>query len=304
MAELNVTRDDDETTPGAGMAPLGAARPVVDSDHLLPEHTHASSPGVIAHTDDPELARMQIEQTRARMSDTIDQIEGALLRKKEDLQEKMDVMAPVRRKARENPWPIIGGVFAAGLLLGLLTGGDDDDDEEKGPQPAVRRFAADFDRERAHGYHWEERAHTWERRARRLMDLANRQEAELLALQGESVPVRKRRGRLFGRGRGRVSQDMDWGAQGYVDTDTSIETDVDVLDVRVQDLGYAQPRREGYAEGYVQPLREGYAEGYAQPRREGYDGMPLHDADSHPPRDEDLGGGYGGYGRDPLPSPI
>lgn len=280
MAELNVTRDD-ETTPGAGMAPLGASRPVVDSDHLLPEHTHASSPGVIAQTDDPELARMQIEQTRARMSDTIDQIEGALLRKKEDLQEKMDVMAPVRRKARENPWPIIGGVFAAGLILGLLTGGDDDDDEEKGPQPAVRRFAADFDRERAHGYHWEERAHTWERRARRLMDLANRQEAELLALQGESVPVRrKRRGRLFGRGRGRVSQDMDWGAQGYVDTDTSIETDVDVLDARVQDPGYARPRREGY------------------------DGMPLHDADSYPPRDENLGGGYGGYGRDPLPSPI
>ena len=40
---------------------------------------------------------------------------------------------------------------------------------------------------------------------------------------------------------------------------------------------------------------------YARPRRTGYDGMPLHDADSAPPRDEDLGGGYG---RDPLPSPI
>lgn len=272
MADLNVTRGDDETIPDASLMAGGtAARPVVDSDHLLPEHTHASSPGVIAQTDDPEIARMQIEQTRARMSETIDQIEGALLRKKENIEERLDVMAPVRRKARENPYPIIGGVFLAGLVLGLLTGGDDDGDE--GPQPAVRRFAADFDRERAHGYHWEERANTWERRARRLMDLANRQEAELLSMRGESVPVRKRgRGRLFGRGRGRGEADA-WGSQGYVDTDTEMDVNVEGND-------------------------------YARPHAGGYDGMPLHDADSYPPRDEDLGGGYNGYGRDPLPSPI
>jgi ElaB/YqjD/DUF883 family membrane-anchored ribosome-binding protein len=271
MADLNVTRGDDATIPDASLMG-GTTRPVADSDHLLPEHTHASSPGVIAETDDPELARMQIEQTRARMSDTIDQIEGALLRKKENIEERLDVMAPVRRKARENPYPIIGGVFLAGLVLGLLTGGGDDEDE--GPQPAVRRFAADFDRERAHGYHWEERAHTWERRARRLMDLANRQEAELLSMKGESVPVRRRgRGRLFGRGRGRGEADVMWGSQGYVDTDTDME-----VDVGVQDRGYARPRRDGY------------------------DGMPLHDADSYPPRGED--DGYGSFGRDPLPAPI
>jgi hypothetical protein len=272
MADLNVTRRDDETVPDASLTAGTAERTVADADHLLPEHTHAASPGVIAETDDPELARMQIEQTRARMSDTIDQIEGALLRKKENIEERLDVMAPVRRKARENPYPIIGGVFLAGLILGLLTGGDDDDDE---PQPAVRRFAADFDRERAHGYHWEERSHTWERRARRLMDLANRQEAELLSMRGESVPVRGRgRGRrLFGRGRGRGEADMMWGSQGYVDTDTE-------MDAHVEDRGYARPRGKGY------------------------DGMPLHDADSYPPRGEDLGGGYNGYGRDPLPSPV
>jgi hypothetical protein len=281
MADLNVTRGDDETMPDAS---LMAGR-TVDSDHLLPEHTHAPQLGVIAQTDDPDLARMQIEQTRARMSETIDQIEGALLRKKENIEEKLDVMAPVRRKARENPYPIIGGVFLAGLVLGLLTGGDDDEDDEKGPKPAVRRFAADFDRERAHGYHWEERASTWERRARRLMDLANRQEAELLELRGESVPLKKRgkKGRgLFGRERARnlaleeqAFNERSYGTGGYVDTDTELE-----VDVHVQERGYVRPR-------------------------DGYDGMPLHDADSYPPRDEDLGGGYGGgYGRDPLPSPI
>jgi hypothetical protein len=277
MADLNVTRDDG-TIPDASLMAGGAAERTVDSDHLLPETTHAATPGVIAEVDDPELARMQIEQTRARMSETIDQIEGALLRKKENIEERLDVMAPVRRKARENPYPIIGGVFLAGLILGFLTG--DDDDEDEGPQPAVRRFAADFDRERAHGYHWEERAHTWERRARRLMDLANRQEAELLEMRGESVPVRgRKRRRLFGRGRGRDrgwEDDRSFATGGYVDTDTELE-----VDVRVEDRGYARPRRDGY------------------------DGMPLHDADSYPPRDEDLGGGYnGGYGRDPLPSPV
>lgn len=292
MAELNVTRDDDETIPGTGLTAGVPAERVVDSDHLLPAHTHASSPG-IAETDDPDLARMQIEQTRARMSETIDQIEGALLRKKENIEEKLDVMAPVRRKARENPYPIIGGVFLAGLILGLLTGGDDDEDDAKGPKPAVRRFAADFDRERAHGYHWEERATTWERRARRLMDLANRQEAELLELRGESVPLKRGRRGLFGRGRGRGPeeqpfeeqpyggrsfQERSYGTGGYVDTDTAIDVDVD--------LSVDGP-------------------GYARPHRDGYDGMPLHDADSYPPRDEELDGGYnGGYGRDPLPSPI
>jgi hypothetical protein len=275
MADLNVTGRDDETIPDTmarARANALSHPPVhpVDSDHLLPESTSAPAPGVIAQVDDPELARLQIEQTRARMSDTIDQIEGALLRKKEDLQERMDVMAPVRRKARENPYPIIGGVFLAGLVLGLLTGGNDDE-EEDAPTPAVRRFAADFDRERAHGYYWEERANTWERRARRLMDLANRQEAELLEVRGATVPVPKRRGRLFGRKRARLQEEeRTWGAMGYVDTDTELSVDTGV-------------ESRGYPRSYA----------------DRYDGMPLHDADSYPPRGEE-----GGYGRDPLPAPI
>lgn len=260
MADLNVTRDG-ELSPDPALAGSVAPR-VTETDHLLPETTHAAAPGTIAQVDDPELARMQIEQTRARMSDTIGQIEETLLRKKEQVEEKLDVMAPVRRKARENPYPIIGGVFLAGLVLGFLTGGDDDDDDE--PTPAVRRYAVDFDRERAYGNHWEERARTWERRARRLMDVANRQEAELLAAR-EGRPRR----RLFGRGRNRHGVEL-----GYEDTYAGDEAGVNM---------YAG------------------AGGYERPRGE-YDGMPLHEADSYPPRGEDEG--YGGYGRDPLPAPI
>jgi ElaB/YqjD/DUF883 family membrane-anchored ribosome-binding protein len=256
MAELNVTRDDD-LTPDTALA-AGAAPRVTETDHLLPETTHAAAPGTIAQVDDPELARLQIEQTRARMSDTIGQIEETLLRKKEQVEERLDVMAPVRRKARENPYPVIGGVFLAGLILGFLTGGDDDDDE---PTPAVRRYAVDFDRERAHGHHWEERARTWERRARRLMDVANRQEAELLAAR-EGRPRR----RLFRRGR------------------------------RDESFGY----EDSYAGDEAGLNMKSGAAGYDRARGE-YDGMPLHDADSYPPHDDE--GGYG-YGRDPLPAPI
>ena len=195
MSELNVTRPEDgdpeRTVPPAGR--------VTDPEHLLPAKTDAPPPGTIAEVDDPELARMQIEATRARMSDTIEQIEGALLRKKETIEERMDVMAPVRRTARENPLPAVGGVFLVGLLLGWLTGGSDDDEEAA---PAVRRFAPDFDRERTYVDHWEERAHTWESRARRLMEVANRQERELMETRGETVPVRRRGRRIFGRSGG------------------------------------------------------------------------------------------------------
>ncbi len=248
MAELNVTRDDD-LTPDTALAG-GAAPRITETDHLLPETTHAAAPGTIAQVDDPELARLQIEQTRARMSDTIGQIEETLLRKKEQVEEKLDVMAPVRRKARENPYPVIGGVFLAGLILGFLTGGDDEDDE---PTPAVRRYAVDFDRERAHGHHWEERARTWERRARRLMDVANHQEAELLAAR----EGRPRRG-LFRRGR----RDESF---GY---DDSYAGDEAGLNMRSGAAGYDRSRGE-------------------------YDGMPLHDSDSYPEHHDEGGYGYG-----------
>jgi hypothetical protein len=267
MAELNVTRDDD-TVPAATPLAGDVAPRVTETDHLLPATTHAAPVGTIAQVDDPELARLQIEQTRARMSDTIGQIEETLLRKKEAVEERLDVMAPVRRKARENPYPIIGGVFLAGLILGYLTGESDDDDE---PTPAVRRYAVDFDRERAHGTHWEERAHTWERRARRLMDLANRQEAELLAAREE----RPRR-RLFGRGRRGRNEELGYEETSYGYEETPYAGNEAGLNMRAGGRGFDSPRGE-------------------------YDGMPLHDADSYPPRGEDEG--YG-YGRDPLPAPI
>lgn len=146
------------TQPAAG--PTGSPDVVVNPD---PEAT-VSPDRAAGEPQDPSLARAQIEQTRARMSETIDEIEEVLVRKKERFQDRLDVMAPVR----ERPMVAAGVVFGAGLLLGLVTGGDD--------EPSRARA---HDRDDAE---WEERAEMWERRARRLLRIAQEQEEEIEAL--------------------------------------------------------------------------------------------------------------------------
>lgn len=135
-------------------------RPATDADT---EATITPATRPAADSEDPGVARAAIEQTRARMSETIDEIEEVLVRKKERLQDRLDVMAPVR----ENPLAAAGVVFGAGLLLGFLTGGDGD-----------HRASRDLDEDA------EMRAETWERRARRLLSIAREQEEELEALAG------------------------------------------------------------------------------------------------------------------------
>jgi hypothetical protein len=264
MADLNDVRRDDDTVPDLPVADgVNPARRTVVSDPAVLDRERAAA-GAISHLDDPELARLQIEQTRARMSDTIDQIEGALLRKKAAVEEKLDVMAPVRRKARENAYPLIGGIFLAGLVLGYLTGESDDDDLEDA-RPAVRAFGMNQDVQgrAAYSTHWEDRARTWEERARRLMDVANRQEAELAALRGEpEAEPRPRRGILRRRS--------------------------------------APPPAPSLRDALGDGLAMGLAGVISRHTSGEYDGMPLHDADSRPPHgDED---DYGTH--DPLPAPV
>lgn len=126
--------------------------------------------GVERVTEDPTEARTEIEMTRARMSETIDEIEDALLRKKARIQDRMDVLAPVR----ERPIQSAAAALGAGLVLGLLTGGGDDDRHER----EMNGGMDDFDDQLREA---EERAATWEARARRLMKVAREQEADLEA---------------------------------------------------------------------------------------------------------------------------
>jgi ElaB/YqjD/DUF883 family membrane-anchored ribosome-binding protein len=105
-----------------------------------------------------DAARAEIERTRTRMSETIDEIEDVLLRKKEQFRDTLDV----RARIREKPLHAAGIVLGAGLLLGLLTGGG----SRPGPSPAD-----------------DGRASLWEARARRLLAIAREQEDEIDELE-------------------------------------------------------------------------------------------------------------------------
>ncbi|MGI9189388.1 MAG: hypothetical protein ACR2F9_04505 [Longimicrobiaceae bacterium] len=118
--------------------------------------------------DEPvAAARAEIEQTRARMSETIEEIERVLLHRKERVRERLDVLAPVR----ERPLASLGAAFGVALLLGLLTGGDDG-----GSEPNDRG--------------WKERSDTWEARSRRLLDIAKAQSEEIRELREDVGELR------------------------------------------------------------------------------------------------------------------
>lgn len=149
----------DQPIPGTDLTP-------VDSDHLLPEH---AGQGVLLASDDPHRVRSEIEQTRARMSRTIDELEEALVRKKERLEERLDVAAPVRERVRSAPLLYAGGVFAAALAAGYLSG--DHGDGASSPED---------EKPRGRG---KKKSARWEKRTRELEETVERQEAEIRALR-------------------------------------------------------------------------------------------------------------------------
>jgi hypothetical protein len=110
-----------------------------------------------------DAARDEIERTRARMSGTIDEIEVALQRKKAELRDRLDVSA----RLREKPLAVVGVALGVGLLFGLISGGG----------KANRRRAEEAEAER------EFRAARWERRARKLLSIAQAQESRIRQLE-------------------------------------------------------------------------------------------------------------------------
>jgi len=76
-------------------------------------------------------ARHAIEETRGRISATLDAIEDRIQVKKEELKDKADVLRPVKDRIRSNPWQSLGVALGAGLVLGFATGGSSDSKSEK-----------------------------------------------------------------------------------------------------------------------------------------------------------------------------
>lgn len=123
-----------------------------------------------------DVARDEIERTRARMSETIDEIEGALLRKRDDLRERLDFPA----RLREKPVQAVAIALGAGLLLGLLTAGEDRAERSR-REDEERRLRDD------------ERAELAERRAEQLLALGQEQERRLERLESAVSELARRR---------------------------------------------------------------------------------------------------------------
>lgn len=105
-------------------------------------------------------ARRAIEETRGRISATLDEIEDRIGEARENIKDKVNVARPIQNRMRANPLPGIGIAFGAGLVLGLLTGG-----EEKEGKP--REMLGDEGREELRRWRAERRDRLRERRRRR-----------------------------------------------------------------------------------------------------------------------------------------
>jgi ElaB/YqjD/DUF883 family membrane-anchored ribosome-binding protein len=210
--EIRVRRDDATvgTTPAAvPRAPLDTARQLPPDAGAVPP---SGSAAAVPEYDDPEDARRDIEATRARMSETLNEIEGALVRKKEQIQNRLDFLAPVR----ENPWPAMGGALAAGILLGLLTGGDDDEDDEVDDDEDVdgSEYRAPRRSSRA-DYGWHRRTEVLEDRTRRLLAIARDQEEEIRRLRGKKKKKRADDDSLVRRAARWADEERDeWSGKG------------------------------------------------------------------------------------------
>lgn len=76
-------------------------------------------------------ARDAVERSRQRISSTLDALEGRIVEKKHELQEKVDVLRPVRDQIAERPFTAVAVGLGVGVLLGSLGGGSDDEHEHR-----------------------------------------------------------------------------------------------------------------------------------------------------------------------------
>lgn len=82
------------------------------------------SPVIGPEPQTTEEARRAIEQTRGRISSTLDAIEDRIGNTKEEIRDRIDVVTPLRERIRAHRGMSLGIAFGAGLLLSLVTGRD------------------------------------------------------------------------------------------------------------------------------------------------------------------------------------
>lgn len=107
----------------------GGDRGGIGHGRLEPNGTRGG-PGRPPPVSEPEPqstaeARRAIEQTRGRISSTIDAIEGRISHAREEIKDRLDVVTPLRERIRSNTGLSLGVAFGAGLLLAVLTRGEE-----------------------------------------------------------------------------------------------------------------------------------------------------------------------------------
>ena len=65
-----------------------------------------------------EEARRAVVESRERLSDTLGNIEHSLTAKKQELEAKVDVLRPVKKRVRSRPLVALAVALGVGILLG------------------------------------------------------------------------------------------------------------------------------------------------------------------------------------------
>jgi hypothetical protein len=73
-------------------------------------------------------ARDAVERSRQRISSTLDELEGRIVEKKHAIEERIDVLRPVRQQIAARPFTALAVAAGVGVLLGSVGGSDDGDD--------------------------------------------------------------------------------------------------------------------------------------------------------------------------------
>ena len=94
-------------------------RKTVTPDHRLPPGRGAATTTGNGRPGDPDGLRLDIEATRARMSRTLDEIEGRLVRQKEELVARA-TLRDFRRRISSEPWRSMAIAFAAGYIVAAI----------------------------------------------------------------------------------------------------------------------------------------------------------------------------------------
>jgi ElaB/YqjD/DUF883 family membrane-anchored ribosome-binding protein len=80
-----------------------------------------------ASSHDPRTvdeARDAVERSRQRISSTLDQLEDRIVEKKHEIQDRADVLRPVRERIAQRPFTSVAIAIGVGAVLGSLGGGD------------------------------------------------------------------------------------------------------------------------------------------------------------------------------------